>query len=280
MNGSSMMRLLSRMVFALAVLLPVAAGAADDSVAPSNYEPIAGESFFLLADSSFASDEQALVRLEAPGRDYRRFRMEPYGGADIRVYRIDQPLEFLKRQKNLHRVVSDGQFKGEGLSNTLAYLWDNWYRKSRRVMQRAFSYESRKQVTEEVPELKMGDSFNRPTPYDNPPQYAPLPGLPLVTQFRYPLWEAKPIQPPKGVDLAGSSSQFVNVAPGNVYIPLGKLKPGLYLVEALVGKYRATTVVFVSNTVAVSKIAGDELLVWAARKHEGSSVPKVKVLWA
>ena len=65
--------------------------------------------------------------------------MEPYGGADIRVYRIDKPLDFLKRQKNLHRVVSDGQFKGEGLSNTLAYLWDNWYRKSRRVMQRAFS---------------------------------------------------------------------------------------------------------------------------------------------
>ena len=56
--------------------------------------------------------------------------------------------EFLKRQKNLHRVVSDGQFKGEGLSNTLAYLWDNWYRKSRRVMQRAFSYESRQQVTD------------------------------------------------------------------------------------------------------------------------------------
>ena len=33
------------------------------------------------------------------------------------------------------------------------------------------------------------------------------------------------------------------------------------LVEALIGKYRATTMVFVSNTVAVSKIAGDELLV-------------------
>ncbi|BBP79619.1 UPF0192 protein [Pseudomonas sp. Ost2] len=279
MNGSRMMRLLSRMVFALAVLLPVAAGAADDSVPPSNYTPIAGESFFLLADTSFASDEQAMVRLEAPGRDYRRFRMEPYGGADIRVYRIDQPLEFLKRQKNLHRVVSDAQFKGEGLSNTLAYLWDNWYAKSRRVMQRAFSYESRKQVTEQVPELKMGNALGAPTPYDAHPQYAPLPGLPLVSQFRYPLWEAKPIQPPKGVDLAGSSSQFISVSPGNVYVPLGKLKPGLYLVEALIGKYRATTVVFVSNTVAVSKITGDELLVWAARKHEGSSVPKVKVLW-
>ncbi|MGF6130548.1 uncharacterized protein YfaS (alpha-2-macroglobulin family) [Pseudomonas frederiksbergensis] len=276
MIGARMLRLLPLL---LVLVLPFSAVNAEDTVEPSGYTPVAGESFFLLADSSFAADEQAMVRLEAPGRDYRRFRMEPYGGADIRVYRIDKPLDFLKRQKNLHRVVSDGQFKGEGLSNTLAYLWDNWYRKSRRVMQRAFSYESRKQVTEEVPELKMGTAIAAPTPYDAQPQFALIPGLPVVSQFRYPLWEAKPIQPPAGVNLAGSSSEFVSVAPGNVYIPLGHLKPGLYLVEALIGKYRATTMVFVSNTVAVSKIAGDELLVWAARKHEGSSVPKVNVLW-
>ena len=276
MIGARMLRLLPLL---LLLVLPFSTVNAEDTVEPSGYTPVAGESFFLLADSSFASDEQAMVRLEAPGRDYRRFRMEPYGGADIRVYRIDKPLDFLKRQKNLHRVVSDGQFKGEGLSNTLAYLWDNWYRKSRRVMQRAFSYESRKQVTEEVPELKMGTAIAAPTPYDAQPQFALIPGLPVVSQFRYPLWEAKPIQPPAGVNLAGSSSEFVSVAPGNVYIPLGHLKPGLYLVEALIGKYRATTMVFVSNTVAVSKIAGDELLVWAARKHDGSSVPKVNVLW-
>ncbi|TMU81387.1 alpha-2-macroglobulin family protein [Pseudomonas fluorescens] len=279
MTGARMLRLCSRIPLLLALLLPLATVNAEDSVEPSGYTPVSGESFFLLADSSFAADEQAMVRLEAPGRDYRRFRMEPYGGADIRVYRIDKPLDFLKRQKNLHRVVSDGQFKGEGLSNTLAYLWDNWYRKSRRVMQRAFSYESRKQVTEEVPELKMGNAIAAPTPYDAQPQFALIPGLPVVSQFRYPLWQAKPIEPPAGVNLAGSSSDFVSVAPGNVYIPLGNLKPGLYLVEALIGKYRATTMVFVSNTVAVSKIAGDELLVWAARKHEGSSVPKVNVLW-
>jgi uncharacterized protein YfaS (alpha-2-macroglobulin family) len=276
MIGARMLRFLP-LLWVMA--LPFSAVQAEDTVEPSGYTPVAGESFFLLADSSFASDEQAMVRLEAPGRDYRRFRMEPYGGADIRVYRIDKPLDFLKRQKNLHRVVSDSQFKGEGLSNTLAYLWDNWYRKSRRVMQRAFSYESRKQVTEEVPELKMGAAMAAPTPFDAQPQFALIPGLPVVSQFRYPLWQAKPIQPPAGVALAGSSSEFVSVAPGNVYIPLGNLKPGLYLVEALIGKYRATTMVFVSNTVAVSKIAGDELLVWAARKHEGRSVPKVNVLW-
>ncbi|UWF48697.1 alpha-2-macroglobulin family protein [Pseudomonas sp. N3-W] len=279
MIGARMLRICSKLPLLLALVLPLTTVNAEDSVEPSGYTPVAGESFFLLADSSFASDEQAMVRLEAPGRDYRRFRMEPYGGADIRVYRIDKPLDFLKRQKNLHRVVSDGQFKGEGLSNTLAYLWDNWYRKSRRVMQRAFSFESRQQVTEEVPELKMGTAIAAPTPYDAQPQFALIPGLPVVSQFRYPLWQAKLIQPPAGVNLAGSSSEFISVAPGNVYIPLGNLKPGLYLVEALIGKYRATTMVFVSNTVAVSKIAGDELVVWAARKHEGSSVPKVNVLW-
>ncbi|MEK1906914.1 MAG: MG2 domain-containing protein, partial [Pseudomonas sp.] len=267
-------------VVLLASWLPLSVSQADDAVESSGYMPVNGQSFFLLADSSFATDEVAQVRLEAPGRDYRRYTMEPYGGVDMRVYRIDQPLDFLKRQKNLHRVVAEGEFKGEGLSNTLSYLWDNWYRKSRRVMQRAFSYESRKQVTEEAPELKMGDAIRAPTPFEAQPQYAPMKGLPLIAQFRYPLWDAKPIQPPKGVELAGSSSSFVSVNPGNVYIPLGKLKPGLYLVEALVGKFRATTVVFVSNTVAVSKIAGGELLVWTARKHEGTPVPGAQVLWS
>ena len=89
MTGARMLRICSRISLLLALLLPFSCVNAEDSVEPSNYTPVAGESFFLLADSSFASDEPAMVRLEAPGRDYRRFRMEPYGGADIRVYRID-----------------------------------------------------------------------------------------------------------------------------------------------------------------------------------------------
>ncbi|MBX8565465.1 hypothetical protein K5D44_12260 [Pseudomonas cichorii] len=56
-------------------------------------------------------------------------------------------------------------------------------------------------------------------------------------------------------------------------------RPDGLLEEALIGKYCATIMVFVSNTVAVSKVAGDELLVWAARKNEGSPAEKVNVLW-
>ena len=71
MTGARMLRLCARIPLLLALLLPLATVNAEDSVEPSGYTPVAGESFFLLADSSFASDEQAMVRLEAPGRDYR-----------------------------------------------------------------------------------------------------------------------------------------------------------------------------------------------------------------
>lgn len=246
----------------------------------SGYAPMDGNSFFLLADESFASDEVARVRLEAPGRDYRRYLMEPYGGVDIRLYRVPEPLEFLGHQKNLHRPVVKGSFQGEGLSNALSYLWENWYLKSRRVMQRAFSSESRRQVTQEAPELKMAPALAAPPHFEPQPQFDPIPGLPLAAQFRYPLWDAKPIQPPEGVKLLGSSSDFIKINPGNVYIPLGRLEPGLYVAEALIGKFRATTLVFVSDTVAITKIAGGEILVWTARKHEGRPVAGAKVLWS
>ncbi|MGH8553818.1 MAG: hypothetical protein ACRERS_11025, partial [Methylococcales bacterium] len=260
-------------------LYPVLVASASERINDSFYSAIKGEQFFLLADSSFSSDELAKVRLEAPGRDYRRYAMEEYGGVDIRVYRLEKPLEFLKTQKNLHRILKEGHFKGEGLSNTLAFLWDNWAAKSRRVMQRVFSYETRKQVTAEVPQLKMGNALLEPTRFQPMPRFDTIPGLPLVTQFRYPIWDAKPIEPPKDVKLSGSSSEFIQPAPGNVYIPLGKLAPGLYLVEALIGEYRATTVVFGSNTVAVTKIAGNELLVWTTHKSLEKPVAGVTILW-
>ncbi|WP_395790126.1 alpha-2-macroglobulin family protein [Aquimonas sp.] len=282
MNG--LQRALRRLAPALAVfalLLPGAAALAqmDETVPASDYRPLAGEQFFLLADSSFGSDEPARVRLEAPGRDYRRFELEPYGGVDMRVYRIEQPLQFLQRQPNLHRIRLDGVYQGEGLSNALAYLWDHWYRESRRAMQRSFAYEARREVTAELPELKMGEAIRAPTRFEQQPQFAPIAGLPLVSEFRYPLWEAKPIAPAVDTQLAGSSSDFIGEKEGNVEIPLGHLKPGLYLVEAMIGRFRATTVVFVADTVAITKIAGSELLVWTADKREGRAVPDAQVLW-
>ncbi|HII2519493.1 TPA: MG2 domain-containing protein [Escherichia coli] len=252
---------------------------ADDSLPSSNYAPPAGGTFFLLADSSFSSSEEAKVRLEAPGRDYRRYQMEEYGGVDVRLYRIPDPMAFLRQQKNLHRIVVQPQYLGDGLNNTLTWLWDNWYGKSRRVMQRTFSSQSRQNVTQALPELQLGNAIIKPSRYVQNNQFSPLKKYPLVEQFRYPLWQAKPFEPQQGVKLEGASSNFISPQPGNIYIPLGQQEPGLYLVEAMVGGYRATTVVFVSDTVALSKVSGKELLVWTAGKKQGEAKPGSEILW-
>lgn len=219
------------------------------------------------------------MRLEAPGRDYRRYQMEEYGGVDVRLYRIPDPMAFLRQQKNLHRIVVQPQYLGDGLNNTLTWLWDNWYGKSRRVMQRTFSSQSRQNVTQALPELQLGNAIIKPSRYVQNNQFSPLKKYPLVEQFRYPLWQAKPVEPQQGVKLEGASSNFISPQPGNIYIPLGKQEPGLYLVEAIVGGYRATTVVFVSDTVALSKVSGNELLVWTAGKKQGEAKTGSEILW-
>lgn len=261
------------------ILLPVTKSVADDYLPSSGYQPV-GDTFFLLADSSFTSQEIAKVRLEAPGRYAQRFNTQEYGGADIRLYKIDDPLVFLRQQKNLHRITVAASYQGEGLSNTLSWLWDNWYGKSRRVMQSAISAPARKEAIDVLPELKIGNALLAPTAYDHQPQFAPLKQFPLLKQFRYPLWDAKPIQPPAEVAMEGASSEFRRTESGNVYIPLGKLKPGLYLVEALLGSYRATTMVFVSDSVVMSKISHNEAYAWVADKHAGKPVANATVLWS
>ncbi|NML34978.1 alpha-2-macroglobulin family protein [Paraburkholderia sp. G-4-1-8] len=263
--------------------------AADTSIAanptlqtapPSNYsaQKVDGQPFFLLSDASFGSDQLAQVRLEAPGRDFKD-ALAPYGGADIVVYRVAKPLEFLKAQKNLHRLNVAPNYQGEGLANTLAYLWDRWLTEARRAWQRVLSFATRSKVTEAAPQFRLGEQPGKPTQFEPRSSFAPLKGYDVVARFRYPIWDAKVIAPPKGVNLEGSSSNFIDPSSGNVMIPLGKLPPGLYLVEAVIGNYRAHTLLFVSDTVAVVKAASAGMLVWTARRDNGKPVANTDISW-
>ncbi|WUR13551.1 alpha-2-macroglobulin [[Empedobacter] haloabium] len=264
----------------LAALLPTSAAMAQEAeAAVGSYTPFKGEPFFLLADTGFGSGEEARVRLEVPGRDMGRMNLEAYSGADIVVYRVPEPLEFLKKQRNLHRVQVVGNYQGEGLANTLRFLWDSWWKQSRLAWRRLFSPEARRAVTGEQPRLATSEAIRRPVVFANHPQYKPLKGFDMVDSFRYPIWKAKPIAPPKGVQLDGSSSEFIPTGAGNVMIPIGKRKPGLYLVEAIIGEHRATTLVFVSDTIAVTKVSSGQMLVWTARRDNGATVAGTNVVW-
>ncbi|WP_371867431.1 alpha-2-macroglobulin family protein [Pseudoduganella guangdongensis] len=272
----SVLKLCLASVLALSLL----AGAEAQEAPSSGYTPFKGEPFFLLSDSSYGSTDEARVRLEVPGRDFGRAQLEAYSGADIVVYRVPQPLEFLKKQRNLHRIQVEGNYQGEGLANALSYLWDSWWKQSRLAWRRIFSADARSAVTEAQPKLATnGEAMRRPTVFANHPQYKPIKGFEMVDSFRYPIWHAKSVQPPKDVKMAGSSSEFITPNSGNIMIPVGKRKPGLYLVEAIIGEHRATTLVFVSDTMAVTKVSSGQMLVWAARRDNSAAVGGANVLW-
>lgn len=244
----------------------------------SGYQPIQGEPFFLLSDASWGSQETAQVRVEVPGAA-QQGALADYGGVDIVLYRVPKPLEFLQAQKNLHRPNVKGRYAGEGLANTLTQVWDRWYKESRRAWQRILSFSFRKAATESQPQLAYGEQIRVPPPFGKPNPFKPLAGFDLVTSFRYPVMRARPIQPPQGAKLPGSSSEFMPVSAGNVMVPLGKLAPGLYLVEGIVGAHRANTLVFVSDTQAITKTSGKALLVWTADRRTGKPVAGASLRW-
>ncbi len=257
--------------------LPATGGAVEAARQPLDnaYAPFVGEPFFLLSDATFGSSEPAQVRLEVNAPE----ALQQAGGVDVLVYRIPEPLAFLQRQKNLHRVQVQPGKAEPGLANALTHLWDSWVVKSRLAWQKLFSSNARQAVTKQAPGLKTPAGLAKPSTFEEPPQYRPLPGLPLVERFRYPVQAARPIEPPKDLKLAGSSSEFIKPSAGNVFVPVGRRAPGLYLVEAIAGQHRATTLMFVADTVALTKASNAQMLVWAAARNDGAPVPKTRVVW-
>lgn len=238
---------------------------------PSRYQPVDGAKFYLLSEETFGATDVAKVRLEAPP-----YQATTNNGVDIRLYRVPNALKFLESQKNLHRPKVEGNYQGEGIRNAVHFVWDVLYKKTRLVWQRLISAKTREKAVKENPSFKQVPAHAYQTKMENNPQFGFLPGMKLIQSFRYPLQHAKPIQP-KDVSLSGSSSNFIGPKEGTIFVPFGKLSPGLYIVEGILGKYRANCLLFVSNTVAVTKISSDELFTWTVDRQTGRIVKEAKL---
>ncbi|MDR1462112.1 MAG: alpha-2-macroglobulin family protein [Azoarcus sp.] len=257
--------------------LPPLALAQQDVGASSGYSPPASEPFFVLSDTQYGTANEALLRVEVPAHSGKN-AAALYGGIDIALYRVPEPLAFLKAQKNLHRIDVKARPRDEGIANTLTYLWSNAWNKSRRAWRDLFASKAKLSVTETAPALKT--TLTQPD-YQPATSFKPLEGFEFIDRFRYPLMAAKPIAPLEGagVALAGSSSSFIPKNEGNFHVPLGKLRPGLYVAEAILGTHRAVTLVFVSDTVAVTKLASGTFTVWAAHRLDGRPVLGAELQW-
>ncbi len=274
---TSRLWLLALLIFAVALaVLPLLARAQSES--DPEYTRPQGASFFLLTDSSYSSQDEAKVRLEAKGEDLGA--ISDADGVEVALYRVEHPLDFLRQQRNLHRIDLQAAARPEGLANTLSYLWDHWWQRTRQVWQNIFDAPLRRAVTQASPQLKTSPKIKAPTDYVHSGAFKALPGLSEVSRMRYPVASARPIAPPKDLKLAGSSSEFTAPRPGNIYIPLGKQKPGLYVVEAAAGRHRAVTLLFVSDTLAVSKTAPSQFFIWAAHRNGGLPVEGAQVVWS
>lgn len=243
---------------------------------PLSAEESKGTPFFLLSDATYGSDQTAQVRLEVENID----TVYEYGGVDVYLYRIEQPMKFLKAQKNLHRINVAPEYGGDTFANILSMVWDKLFEEAREIWRLIFSQNARSVMTDNVPQIRTHPLAKVPTPVIYSVQYKPLKQHPMVQSFRYPLHQAKPIQPPKGVLLEGSSSGFMEASAGNVMIPMGKLSPGLYLVEAMVGDYRATTLLFISDSVAITKVSSEQMAVWVAGRKAGNPIQNCEVSWS
>ncbi|MBY0416210.1 MAG: hypothetical protein K2Q18_18700, partial [Bdellovibrionales bacterium] len=241
--------------------------------ASSDYSVYSGDKFFILSESAFTSNEMATIRFEGPSSGGQA---EEYDGVDIRIYKVAKPLEFLSAQKDLHRPSLKVSYEGEGLSNAFNYLWDKMFKISRIALQNIFSFFVREKVIEHNAFLHQQVERGQRTYFKNNPQFKRVSGYEVVDEFRYPFLEAKNSDPLNDVKMAGSSSEF-NGPQGSKIIPLGKLKPGLYFVEAFIGTFRASTVVFVSDTVAVTKTSSQQELVWTVDKKSGRVSSDAKI---
>lgn len=220
----------------------------------------------------------AKVRLEIRANSHDVRRIESYGGVDIAVYHIKDPITFLQHQKNLHRIETNYNYKPKGMiSSALSYVWDSFYKKSRLAWQRILSFNARKSVTETTHKFRQKPPYTYKTNFKHYKQFRKMRGFDLLDEFRYPITDAKPIEP-IDIKLSGSSHNFREVNPGNIYVPLGKLASGLYLVEAVIGDHRANTLVFVSDSVLITKTSSMESFMWAVSKSSGTPAPNTKVL--
>lgn len=239
-----------------------------------------------MADRPYSNTEIAEVRLDLQlfSDDYYGYEdsaapqtvdENEHGGADFRIYRIEKPIDYLRQQKNLHRPTITPNYKGESVLNVLRDLWENIYNHSRYAWQRILSLSARRSATSQYPELSQGDATPKAELYRNERRFDPIVGYEVIKEFRFPVLKAPFIKPPVDVQLEGSSSNFLAPKKGDVYVPLGKLPPGLFLVEAAYGDQVAYTLVFVSNTVLITKTSAGETFVWAADATRGT--PKTNV---
>ena len=195
----------------------------------------------------------ATWRKRAPGsagaRPWRASNLEAvFGGVDVAGVPRARTARILEKAAQSAPRAGQWQLPGErDLLNTLTMLWDRWWKQSRMALAQAVLKRRRAALGHQAPSPSWPPArpSRRPTVSFRQPaavraaQGHGRPGRPLPLSGL----ERRANHYAAGRPENGRVEQRVHHASsaGNVMIPIGQRKPGLYLVEAIIGEHRATT---------------------------------------
>jgi hypothetical protein len=209
--------------------------------------------FSLSSDRTFRPDQKPTVNVYAHNVDVLEFR----------VYKINDPETFFAKLDDLHEFGVKHYSPAEQVDQRMwLERFHDWkmscWHWIRNFFRGQFSGQSRADIRDWHSGRAKRSSVNGTVGFADVPL---LNSQQLVARWRMEL-------PPKYVSESST-------------LPLEDLKPGLYAVEATDGKYRAYTVIVVSQMALVTKTAPGQVVAFTVDRKTGEPVPGAKVsVWS
>ncbi|WP_052200176.1 alpha-2-macroglobulin [Terriglobus sp. TAA 43] len=233
------MRLRVVSLFVLLLLAVSSLHAQDDSV-----------SFNLSSSKTFAPGEQPKIHLYTHNVDALEFR----------VYRVNDPVKFLENLRELHSFGPEGSLLGPERVDEKSWLerFHDWktalWNSIRSFFRHQFSHEARHSLRQQQTRL------NRKSRIVSEAEFAQIPVLnssQLVARWHQQV-----------------PSTYISDAND---VPVSKLEAGLYLLEATDGRYKAYTLLMVTEMVLVTRTTPTGITAYVVDRVTGAPISGAKV---
>ncbi len=207
-------------------------------------------SFSLSTSKTFATGEQPTIHLYTHNVDALEFR----------IYRVNDPVKFVENLRELHSFGPEASLLGPENVNEKTWLerFHDWkielWDRIRSFFRHQFSHEARRSLRQQQTKL------NRRSRILSAAEFAQIPVLnpsQLVARWR----EQVP-------------STYISDANE---IPVQKLNAGLYLLEATDGRYKAYTLVMVTDMALVTRTASTGITAYVVNRITGVPISGAKV---
>jgi uncharacterized protein YfaS (alpha-2-macroglobulin family) len=196
--------------------------------------------YLYLSSRMFPPGEAVSVRLETEGIDV----------LNLRLYRIDKPIDFFKKQSDPHSITTANTKQVTNSFNILKEIIQRPAKDSRYLMREILTEPSR---------IALRDYLGIETVAEKP---APPPkgSVPVLRDFPL-VREEKFLIPVEG-------NEHYRSYYGDV--PLGSLEPGVYLLEAYYGLRVAYAPIIVTNLGIITKQSPKDFLVFTCERERGA----------